>query len=505
MKRENLYIISAALLASTALSTSANAGVVTVAARAGNDTSSTATAKSISAQVFGTTPSATAVLGTGATGGTQPVGLTYRFPGSLRMGETNFSATIGVTGAQFNTANVSAGNQIRAVTFSVSAGVGSINDMAADVNSIQCSGLVATTTTLLISNCTASGAIAAGGSIGGFHISTIAFDNATGLATVGGTISIAGTVNLGASAGVGAVFDTTAAQVVVRSINSLNATVTAGTPAQINVGATPAFARMASNGLTTTLASINITLAGAVGADLTTALAIGSTVGGTGNNVVLTSAIVSDDAVRDVTLENGTRFISVTPTQFGSGNVTFAIPSSTGLNVPYTVVVNFNGTAAIDALAAGSVAVNFSANGATNIATANSTAPAGATGTAAGLTRSGLTVNVNSIQPSVAQGARTYSSLIRLVNSSSAAGVATIIVRNNETGVTLGTYTSPSIPASGSLQLTSAALEAGAGITPSAAVLYQATVTGAFNGYVQHVNWNQDAGFFSDLSGKRVD
>jgi hypothetical protein len=499
MKRENLYIVSAALLASTALSTIANAGVVTLATLSATDSTSTTTAKRVSAQIFASTPTTATTIG-GGTG----VALIYRFNSPLSLNQSSFSSTIGVTGAQFQTSSVSGGTSIRGFTANSLSTTGSIT-LTGDQASVTCTGLVATTTSLIISNCTVT-AFTGTGSVAGFVVSAVAFDNATGLATVGGSISIAGTVNLGVSAGSGAVFDTTASQVVVTSANSMSATSTVGTPAQINVSGTPAFSRLVGGFLTATIATVNITRTGTLAGDLSSSITAGLAVGGA-NFIRLSSPILTDDAVANVTLEAVTtpaNSLSNTPTQFASGAVTFTIAAA-NINDSFRVVVNFSGSAAIEAATAGTVDVSFAAITGAATATANSSAPTGLTGGAvAALSRSGLSVNVNGIQPNIAQGL-TYVSLLRIVNSSGSAGVATVTLRNNDTGVVLGTYTSPSIPGGGALQVTAGTLESGAGITPSASVLYQATVSGAFNGYVQHVNFNQAAGSFTDLSAKRVD
>jgi hypothetical protein len=501
MKRENLYIVSAALLASTALTTAASAGSVFIATGLGvgaaGGVQTTTAAKRLSAQVFASTPTTATVIG-----GTNN-GLAYRFGSPLSLSQSSFSGTIGVTGAQFRTSVVSGGgDSVRGFYVNTTAAQGSLQ--VSDTHTVVCGGLVATTTSLIINACTTQ-TFSGTASIAGFVISAVAFDNATGLATVGGSISIAGTINLGSSAGQGAVFDTTAATAVVTSANSMSVTATAGTPAQINVSATPTFARLVGGFLTATISTVNITHTGAVAADLTTVVQTVTAVG-TGNFIRLASAILNDDAVANVTVEAAgvaANNLSNTPTQFFSGVATFTIAPANIQN-SYAVVVNFNGSQAIETAAAGTVDVGFGAIGGTASATGNSAAPPGLTGGAvAGLTRSGFNVTVNSVQPSVAQGARTYSSLLRIVNTANTPGTVNVVLRNNETGVVLGTYTSPSILGLGSLQLSSATIEAGAGVTPSAGVLYQANITGNITGYVQHVNWNQDAGFFSDLSGAR--
>jgi|GEM_PF-4999984 len=484
MKRENLYLVGGALLASTALTTAANAGVF---ALKGDLTGSvTATALGVSAQVFSATPAAAKTFG--------PIGLVYRFNSGISMTQSSFNASIGITGAQFNTAGVSL--EIRGFTGTVGA-TGSIN-LTGAAASVQC-GVIPSTSSITLSNCTLT-AFTGTGSIVGLIISNVVFDNATGLATAGGSIALTGSVTLIPS---NSSFDATASQAVLTSRNSLTATVAAATPSQINVGASPSFSRLANGSLTVTLATINITQTGSLGSDLTS-LVTGATAVGAANSIKLTSAALTDDATTksEAVLATAANSASRTLTSFGAGFVTFTFAAA-AVQDTYSLTVNFNGTSQIDNAAAGSVDVTFAALAADSV-TSNNVAPPGATAAAtAALSRNGLSINVNSIQPSVAQGARTYSSLLRIVNTGSVAGTISIALRNNDTGAALGTYTSASIPAGGSIQVTSAALETGAGITPTASVLYQGTVTGSISGYVQHVNWNQDAGFFSDLSALR--
>jgi len=336
-------------------------------------------------------------------------------------------------------------------------------------------------------------------SVGGFLISAVGFDNATAMATAGASISIGAVITIG-----GVNLDNTAAQAVVTSTNSVATTVTAGTAATANVNATPAFANLGSTtALTTIIATIAVTTTGTVARDLVTAITNTNAYGNT-NNLLVTSTIFSDDALASTEITNGgTKFVTAAPTAFTGGFVTFGNLTAANLTTTFDVRVVFNGTAAIDVASAGTLALTYSSNAATNSVSGNFVAPAAVSGAVAGLTRAGLSVDINGMQPGTAQGSRTYTSLLRINNTGTVAGTVQIVLRNDSTGATLGTYTSASIPAGASIQVSSANIEAGAGVTAVASIGYRAAISGSINGYVQHVNWNQDAGFFSDLSGAR--
>lgn len=482
MKRENLYIVGGALLASTALTTVASAGQFTLLNNVANGGIISTTAVSLSAQVFGTSPSTTTVIG--------PNALAYRFNQPV---SSVFTSVITVTGAKFATSGTSSSTiDVRAIHGTIGNSNGLLTLAAAAT--LGCTVAVATDK-IILSSCTPT---ASQVSITGITISAVSFINATGLATAGASISLANEITVSSVA-----FETTAAQAVVTSKNSVTATTTATTGvSNIDVSASPSFAKFANGGTSVTIATINITQTGTLAANLSSAITGATAVGAT-NSITITSTALSDDATNGIRLLAGTaaNSLSTTVTQFSSGTVTFTIVAA-NLQDSYQVQLSFNGTSIIDTAAAGTTAVAFSAP--TPVAGTNAAAPPSATGTTAALSRNGLTIDINGIQPSVAQGARTYTSLLRIANTGSTAGAVTVVLLNEASGATLGTYTSASIPAGASLQLTSATIEATAGVTPTASVLYRATVTGNINGYVQHVNWNQDAGFFSDLSGRRT-
>jgi hypothetical protein len=479
MKRENLYVAAGALLASTALTTAADAGVFGVYKTiTANSSTVTTTAVPLSAQLWAATPATSTSIG--------PVGLAFRFNQGI---SSKFNAQINVTNAKFNSgASSSASSEVRSLTFSATTQILAVGDAT-----IACSLAIATDK-ILLTDCTPGNSTNA--SIAGLVISQVVFDNATALATAGTSITLDGTISVG-----GVLFEPTSAQAVLTSRNSYSTTVTAATGvSNINVNASPAFTKLADGGTSVVIGTINVTPTGAFGADLSSAFAGANAHNGA--NIKITSAIFSDDATNAVRI-NGTTDKAATVTDFAGGSVTFTLTAAEAVNDTWSVEVSFNGTSQIDVAAAGTVDVTYTVPTA-GPGQENAVAPPGLTGGAvAGVTRNGLTIDINGIQPGVAQGARTYTSLLRIANTGTTAGTVAVRLVNENTGATLGTYTSAPIPAGGSLQVSSAQLEAGAGITGVASIGYRATVTGSITGYVQHVNWNQDAGFFSDLSGRR--
>lgn len=486
MKRENLYLVGGALLASTALSTAAQAGALSLVATPFTSGTVTTTARGLSAQIFAATPTSSTVIG--------PTALVVRFSQPI---SANFSLTIFATGAQFKVGGVSnSAAEINPVNFATFSGTGSIFTFG--IGSVATAGtLVACsvqpgTTKILLSSCTISGTT---GSIGGLVISTVNFDTATAMATAGSTIGLSYSLDIGSTTA----FDT-GSNNVLTSRNSVASSATANSSVgTINVNASPAFTAMSSSGLSAILGTLNLTVTNALTGDLSTT-ASGTNAIGSGGSITLKSAILSDDAVTSAAITT-----TVTATQFGSGFVTFALTGANFNGNEYSVKVDFNGSKEIDAASAGTIDITYGAAGGTGF-TGNLTAPPAVTGLtgATSLSRSGLSIDINGVQPGVAQGARTYTSLLRVANTGTFAGTVTIVVKNENSGATLGTYTSASIPGGASLQLSSATIESGAGITGTASVTYRLTVSGPINGYVQHVNWNQDAGFFSDLSGRRT-
>ena len=478
MKYSNLLISS--LLVSTALTTGANAASIYLA----GDATAAGIAlgvRNLSAQVFPAVASTSTKTGTNR--------LFVKF--AQNNPNTVFTGTINVTGAKFVTTGISAS------AFAVGqtgASIGSITDLTA-----ACTVTPGASTLILACDTSkVNGTTISTTSINGIVLSGIAFDNISALSTAGTSVSLDYTMKVSNE-----LYDSAAATAVITSRNSLTGTSVSATTAPLKIAVanpTGSFLKF-TTGTAAVIGSINFTLGAGTqyGLDLSTTLS-GFT---SGAELKVTSSIFSDDAAKDVVI-SGASTITVAATTFGAGFVTFTLPvADIDKDKAYGITVNFNGTKEIDTAGAGTTLITYVANASTTGSASNVTAPPAVTGTVSGLSRDGLSIDLNGLQPGIAQGARQYTSLVRVANTGTAAGTVTMIVSNETTGTVLGTYTSASIPVGASLQVSSAQIEAGAGITPSASVGYRVAISGAITGYAQHVTWNQDAGFFGDLSARR--
>ena len=182
------------------------------------------------------------------------------------------------------------------------------------------------------------------------------------------------------------------------------------------------------------------------------------------------------------------------PGTFVSGTASFQVTAAS-LNTA-SITLTFDGTAGIN-----------STTGTASVTVTNTTGPAGIiravaafSGNLASLSRGGLSVEINSVFP-MAAGAQ-YRSFLRVSNSSPIDGVATLTVKNDVTGAAIGSYTT-AVAAGATKQISSADIEAAISTAAATGALYKVTVSGSFNGYVQHMLWNSVTGLFTDLSGFR--
>ena len=93
----------------------------------------------------------------------------------------------------------------------------------------------------------------------------------------------------------------------------------------------------------------------------------------------------------------------------------------------------------------------------------------------------------------------TSGSFIRLFNTGTVAGTATLTLRN-PAGQLLGTWTSPTIAPSAELQYHIGAIEQGAGINPASNVQYSISLETAMTGNFQHVLYRPADGTLTNLS-----
>jgi hypothetical protein len=185
--------------------------------------------------------------------------------------------------------------------------------------------------------------------------------------------------------------------------------------------------------------------------------------------------------------------VTVIASNFKSNVASFTFVGATTIT-SYDISVAFNGTTAVGNWAAGTVDMVFTKGSALATGIAN------ASGSLAAIARSGMSTSINTANSSVA-GGTAFQSLVRITNNGVVAGAATVIVRNDKTGVILGTFTTADIVANGSLQISMPTIEGATGITPAGQ--YNLAISGPFTGYAQHVMFNSTAGTFVDLSGFR--
>jgi hypothetical protein len=492
MNKYQLYTIGGALLAASSLSSAASAAVGGHFGGAGGSTYS-ATSLKINNLAF----SATAATANGVIFGGNSTGILFANQYDNNLASA-LKINLTVTGASF--INISATSVSYIVTTSS-------NNATLTLSGAQLNALAQPTVSNLGGTLQIGGVIIASNanitfgnasqSVNGAHIVGIelngqVFTNGSGLATVGGTVSLAAVVT--DNFGVVYTADNMAAGTpVITSASPVSVTVTGGTSLSANANAGTPFASFSgSSPLTLTLATVNVTSAGVLATDLATLVdADGSGAGataGTGSINVTLAAVgaLQDPAVTFLTALNktGAAVYLNTPAGFSSGTVTFSIVATSVFEGTLTLETLYTGTTAINVAAAGTATVAFTSGGSSVIA------PAGASGATAGITRSGLSTQVNYATD---QGAGGYVSYLRIHNSSPQAGAAVVVVKKDTTDgsaiTTLSTYTTGTIAAGGTVQIAMATIEAGGtpAITPAAANSYTLLITGGFAGYVQHL------------------
>jgi hypothetical protein len=505
MKSSQHYKFAGALLATTAIAGVASAGTVgrvvvnpTVAAQV----VATGTALNMSNTHFSATAAtANAVNFQAAPAGSSPA---ISFTNSLPAG-SSFQATINIAGALMNNP---------ALQVSVLA---RINNTASFVGTVAgaCGALTPLTDKILMSNCTISsngGLTAAMGAglvtqafMGGLKLSGMVLNNGSALATAGNSVSLSGTIN-----------DNAAPTVLIENITS-GALITSAAPITTTVTPTaaaavtnPATTPAAFKSLTTpnagqisiTLATVNITASGALGTNLATLVSPDGNAGIAGSSsvtVTVVSTTLSDDAALTATMSNAGATVTLTPAAFSTGTAAFSLAAAAGyetLNAVQTINVQFDGTNAINAASAGTVAVAYGISGASAAVTA---APA-ATGTTGSINSGGFSAELNTIQATGAQ----FASYIRVHNNGNQAGAVTFTVLNDADGTSMSTWTSGSIAVGATLQVSAADLETnGTPAITSPSGQYTVQLSGPILGYAQHILYDATTGQFADLSSFR--
>jgi len=481
MNKQSLYLFGGALLASTALTTASQAALVKTnpGSAAGDAKPATVaiTAKGLATQVFsGTAATAGAVTISGTTG-TAASDVLIDYSSAYN---TAFNIQLDVTGAEFTgTPSIihyfqsTSGGSLEVVTSVTGCTVQTLSDK------------------ILISNCDPSSSFTATSTsrVDAIAVRGLTYTSAGALATAGTSVTLSGVIRNSANT---ITFENITAAAVITSKSAVSATVDQSTALSVDNTASPAFTKLTGSVASAVIGSITYSNTAAVGTDLSTVL-LASSLSST-TEVKVTHGVLSDAALTEIRyVTNGAATTTKTPGQFASGTVTFSVAGNSLAGA--TITVQFNGTTAISA-ATGTATVTPTA------AAPTITATGAFSGSLASLTRGGLSIQLNTVLSSASSG---YASYIRLVNNSTVSGTATVTVLNDELGSAsaLGTYTTASIPAGGTLTISSTDIETALGLTASATVNYKVTVAGSFNGYAQHLVYNTVSGVFSDFSGFR--
>ena len=477
MNKQSLYVFGGALLASTALTTASHAALIKANNQAAGGTALVATtaitAKGLATQVFsGTAATAGAVIITNAATANGSILIDYN-----SQITSPFNIQLDISGAEFT-------GTPTLVHYYQSTSGGSL-ELASTVTGCSVQTL---SDKILISGCDPTGSVNSISRVDALGVVGLGYTSAGALATAGTSITLSGLIRNSANT---ITFENITAAAVITSKSASEGTVTASAALTVDNTASPAFASISTNVLTTNIGSVHFSATGAVGTDLSFSFTANSITSSA--ELKVTHGVLSDDALVSIQVVGVITPLTRTPAQFVSGTVSFQLSglSLNGANIQ----VAFNGTSAIDA-ATGSATVTP----ATAAVAPLITAVGSFSGSLAALTRGGLSIQLNTLLPTASTN---YASFVRLANTSTLAGTATVTVSNDSTGAALGTYTTASIPAGGTLTISSTDIETALSLTSSASVNYKVTLAGSFNGYAQHLVYNKTSGVFSDFSGFR--
>jgi len=490
MNRQQLYTFGSALLATTALASTAMAGTVGSAAGVNNVSSSAlrintlafaSTASTANSQTFGNTQFA--------------VSFSNTFTKT-----TKFGVEIDITGAQFV---VSPAPTVTILTRSTSFAASFLGTLDAIGGSMNCN-LTAVVDSIIIDNCQLTGGLTTTG-IGGVGLSGILFQNGSALATAGNSVALSYKVYNANNTLQN--FETVSASNIITSTVPISAVAVAANSYTVDPLTTPtAFTSLSAptaGSLSVTLALVYLTLnnVSTKGTDLVVNLTAGSfaTNGGVVSaSVTLTSAALSSAAVSSITFfANGVATSQgVTPAAFSSGTATFNVANASSAVGTFMITAQFDGKTAIPAVASNSAGMS-----ATWTAASPQQAIAAVTGPTTAISRGGFSGEANTV---LGSSNATFLSFIRIHNNGPTAGTVTISVKNDATGAAMGAaYTSNTIASGQTLQISAKDIETGAGITAAAGQNYTVNVSGPIIGYIQHIIFNPATGQFGDLSSFR--
>ncbi len=476
MDKQSLYMFGGALLATTALSTASQAALVKTDTTSVVSTSAY-TSKELATEVFSATATvaATAVIGSTSTTAAAGANVLIDFVAQL---SSAFNVQLNVTNAAFTgTPTLVVYSQTSTGTLQISTTAGCSVQTLPDK--------------LLITSCTPGGTTTLSRA-DAMRIVGLTYVSAGALTTAGQTIKLDGLITN--SAGSVTFENITSATVVTSKSAGENAIQTGATVTVDNL-ATPVFSKFTGNTATATLGTIHFSATSALASDLSNAYSTAASISGTAEVKVAHPALTDLPGLLSVSI-GGTAASSKSPGTFVSGTASFQIAAGSLNNS--IVTVTFDGTSPI-AAATGTATVTVTPTSSAGVITR---AVAAFSGNLATYSRGGLSVELNSLFNTAGAGSTLYRSLLRVANTGTSDGVATISVKNDLTGASIGSYTT-TITAGATKQISSADIESSITTALAVGAPYKVTVSGTFNGYVQHLLWNSVTGLFTDLSGFR--
>ena len=478
MNKQSLYVFGGALMATTALATTGHAATIRDYLANGSIPGTTSvTTRNLAVEVF----SATTTVANAQTIGS---GAMATQNGILIDWDSHFTSTFNV---QLNVTNAAfTGTPIVTVLSQGSVG-GTLQLSSTTGCSIQ-----SLPDKLLITGCSAVGS-ATTSRADAMTITGIQFISAAALATAGQTVKLDGVITNGTGS---TTFESITQVTFITSKSAAEASVQAATALVIDNTATPVFAKFVTPAsATATLGTIHFSVTGAVGTDLSNTFASAASITGAAE-VKVTHSALTDPALKSISILGLITPLVATSGQFVSGTVSFQVPGNSLANT--FISVTFDGTTGITASSGTASATVTPTTGPNGIVATK----AAFTGNLAAFTRGGLSVELNSMFPTAGAGSTLYRSVLRIANTSSIDGTATLTVKNDMTGAAIGSYTTL-ITSGSTKQISSADIEAAITTAAATGATYKVTVSGSFNGYVQHLLWNSVTGIFTDLSGFR--
>ena len=504
MNKTHFYTLSSALLASTALSGAANAGTI------GKYTALSFSSATISIDntLFSTTASTANAVTIGGGALDRHIGMQYN---NNFDDTTHWNTEFTISGARFITGAITTGN---VVLWMASAG-NAASATTSFAGSVACASVTSLVNLIVVNDCNVSAAAAqvtgnGTGIVHGISLSGITFNNASGLATAGTSVTLTGIVYNTANST--QVFEASSTGNILTSRLPLEVRVIAGVTGSPSATTTPiAFTSLsapASSTLSLVLATVFLSSTNTFAANLNNT-SVATSAGTT--NITVSSSILSSAAVRSVRLDGpasagSVALTALTADNFSRGTVTFSVTNAmwTGGNSAAVMVI-FQGTTAIPSAVAGTVTGTLTYNG-------NDQAMPAYSGVTASISQGGFSAEVNTFNAST-NGP--FSSYLRVHNNGQIAGTVTITVTNDDygSGAVLGSsFTTASILPNATLQLSAAEMEGattsvklpagGANIaTASRTGSYTLRITGPIIGYVQHILF--DGNSVADLSGYR--